>query len=154
MDERESRAWLGLVAVSQLLPNALDSQLQRDADLTHFEFMVLTALRFAPDSTLRMSDLAAATDATLARLSHVCSRLEKRGMVARSPSAEDRRATDVRLTPEGRRRLVHAVPGHIENARRLVIDALSPEQLDALAEITSVIRSRLSGGDTFVLRDE
>ncbi|NKF33423.1 MarR family transcriptional regulator, partial [Pseudomonas sp. BGM005] len=31
MDERESRAWLGLITVAQLLPAALDSQLQRDS---------------------------------------------------------------------------------------------------------------------------
>ena len=147
MDERESRAWLGLVTVSQLLPAALDSQLQRDAHLTHFEFMVLTALRFAPESTLRMTELAASTNSTLARLSHVCSRLTARGLVERSPSAEDRRVTNARLTSEGRRALIHAMPGHIDTARRLVIDALSPEQLDSLSDIADTITGRLTDGD-------
>lgn len=146
MDEHESRAWLGLVAVTQLLPAALDSQLQRDAHLTHFEFMVLTVLRFAPQSTLRMSALADATHATLTRLSHVCTRLEKRGMVERAPSPDDRRATDVRLTADGRRTLIRAMPGHIATARRLVIDALTPAQLDALAEIAESITDRLAAG--------
>jgi DNA-binding MarR family transcriptional regulator len=147
MDERESRAWLGLVAVTQLLPAALDSQLQRDAHLTHFEFMVLTALRFASQGTLRMTALADATNATLTRLSHVCTRLEKRGIVERTPSPDDRRATDVRLTTEGRRTLIRAMPGHIETARHLVIDALTPAQLEALAEIGETITGRLSGGE-------
>ncbi|MHC9046126.1 MarR family winged helix-turn-helix transcriptional regulator [Microbacterium saperdae] len=147
MDDRESRAWLGLVAVTQLLPAALDSQLQREAHLTHFEFMALTALRFAPESTLRMTALADATNATLTRLSHVCTRLEKRGIVERTPSPDDRRATDIRLTTEGRRMLIRAMPGHIETARRLVIDALTPAQLDALAQITGTITDRLSGGE-------
>ncbi|MCK2035727.1 MarR family transcriptional regulator [Microbacterium sp. SSW1-49] len=146
MDERESRAWLGLVAVTQLLPAALDSQLQREAHLTHFEFMVLTVLRFAPQSTLRMTALADATHATLARLSHVCTRLEKRGVVERTPSPDDRRATDVRLTSDGRRMLIRAMPGHIATARRLVIDALTPAQLDALAEIAESITDRLTAG--------
>ncbi len=149
MDERESRAWLGLVAVAQLLPAALDSQLQREAHLTHFEFMVLTALRFAPQSTLRMTALADATNATLTRLSHVCTRLEKRRIVARTPALDDRRATDIRLTTEGRRVLVRAMPGHIQTARRLVIDALTPAQLEALAEIAETITDRLSGGEPF-----
>lgn len=144
MDERESRAWLGLVTVAQLLPAALDSRLQRDSHLTHFEFMVLTALRFAPRSTLRMSALAASTNATLARLSHVCTRLEKRGIVERTVSSEDRRATDVTLTSEGRRILIKAMPGHIETARELVIDALTPAQLEALAEIAETITHRLA----------
>ena len=147
MDERESRAWLGLVAVTQLLPAALDSQLQREAHLTHFEFMVLTALRFAPQSTLRMTALADATNATLTRLSHVCARLEKRGIVERAPSADDRRATDIRLTGEGRRALITAMPGHIATARYLVIDALTPAQLEALADIAETITGRLAGDE-------
>ncbi|WEK62131.1 MAG: MarR family transcriptional regulator [Candidatus Microbacterium colombiense] len=147
MDEHESRAWLGLVAVTQLLPTALDSQLQRDAHLTHFEFMVLTALRFAPESTLRMTALADATNASLTRLSHVCTRLEKRGIVERTRSADDRRVTDVQLATEGRRMLIRAMPGHIETARHLVIDALTPAQRDALADIAETIIDRLSGAE-------
>ncbi len=89
MNEQESAAWLGLVTVCQLLPVALDSQLQRDSDMTHFEFLVLSVLKFAPDRTERMSDLARTTNATLPRLSHVCSRLEKRGLVERAASPDD-----------------------------------------------------------------
>ncbi|MGC0371215.1 MarR family winged helix-turn-helix transcriptional regulator [Microbacterium sp. SLBN-111] len=146
MNAQESAAWVGLVTVSQLLPAALDAQLQRDSRMTHFEFSVLTVLRFSPAQTLRMSALAGETASTLPRLSHVCARLEKRGLVERSPSADDRRATDVRLTGVGRRELIRATPGHIETARRLVVDALTPDQLDALAEISAVIRGRLAGG--------
>lgn len=146
MSAEESTAWLGLIAVAQLLPAALDAQLRRDAHLTHFEFMALTVLRFAPGGILHMTALADATNATLPRLSHVCSRLEGRGLVERSPSTRDRRATDVRLTAQGRRQLIRAMPQHIATARRLVVDALTPAQLDALAGITDAIRGRLSGG--------
>lgn len=145
MNPQESRAWLGLVSVSQLLPHVLDSQLLRDSELTHFEFTVLSALYVAPDSTLRMSKLAEETAATLPRLSHVCTRMGKRNLLERVPSSEDKRATDVVLTSEGRRLFIRSIPKHIELVRRLVIDALSPEQLDALAEISETIGARLEG---------
>lgn len=148
MNEQESAAWLGLVTVCQLLPAALDSQLKRDSDMTHFEFSVLSVLRFAPDATMRMTALATTTNSTLPRLSHVCSRLEQRGLADRFPCPEDGRATNVRLTPEGRNALVRAMPDHLATARRLVIDALTPEQLDALAEVTAVIRDQLDEGQT------
>lgn len=148
MNEQESAAWLGLVTVCQLLPTALDSQLKRDSDMTHFEFSVLSVLRFAPDATMRMTALATTTNSTLPRLSHVCSRLEKRGLADRFPCPEDGRATNVRLTSEGRNALVRAMPEHLATARRLVIDALTPEQLDALAEVTAVIRDQLDEGQT------
>lgn len=144
MNEQESAAWLGLTTVFQLLPSALDRQLQRDSGLTHFEFVVLSTLQLTPEPTMRMTALAQATDATLPRLSHVCGRLEKRGLVVRSPCPEDRRATNVGLTGDGRRELIRSVPGHIATARRLVIDALTPDQLDALTEITGAISARLA----------
>jgi hypothetical protein len=44
LDERESAAWVGLAAVMELLPGVLDSQLRRDAELTHFEYYALAML--------------------------------------------------------------------------------------------------------------
>jgi len=149
LDAEESAAWLSLVALTELLPSALDSQLQRDSDMTHFEFAVLSFLRFSPDSTRRMSDLAAGTNATLPRLSHVVSRLEKRGLVERVPCPEDRRATNARLTDAGRRELIRATPGHIALVRRVVIDSLDREQLAQLAEIAGAIGRALDPEQRF-----
>jgi DNA-binding MarR family transcriptional regulator len=143
MDDSESQAWLGLVAVLELLPSALDAQLQRDSGLTHFEFTVLTLLQFAPEHTLRMKRLAAGTNATLPRLSHVVSRLENRGLVERFPCPDDRRATNARLTDDGRRAVIRATPEHIALVRHLVIDALEPAQVDQLAAITGRLIDRL-----------
>lgn len=50
----ELAAWTRLVAVVELLPGVLDSQLQRDAELTHFEYFTLAMLSEAEDRTLRM----------------------------------------------------------------------------------------------------
>ena len=147
MNERESRAWRGLIAVTQLLPAALDARLQRDAQLTHFEFGVLTILHTMREPAMRMTELADATNATLPRLSNVCSRLEKRGLIERSPCADDRRATNVGLTTAGRRALIHSIPDHIATVRSVVVDALSEEQLDALADITDTIIERLASLD-------
>jgi DNA-binding MarR family transcriptional regulator len=135
MDDVESDAWLRLVTVLELLPTSLDAQLQQDSGMTHYEFVVLSLLRFAPETTLQSKDLAARTNATLPRLSHVVSRMADRGWVERLPSPGDRRATDVRLIDEGRRAVVRATAGHIAHARRLVIDRLDRDELVALASI-------------------
>jgi DNA-binding MarR family transcriptional regulator len=139
MNEQESAAWLSLISVLELLPATLDAQLQKDAALTHFEYVLLSMLQRAPEHVMRMKSLAAATNATLPRLSHVVSRLESRGLVERVPCEEDRRATNARLTAEGRRAVIRATPEHIATVRRLVIDALSSEQLDQLAGIGDAI---------------
>lgn len=134
MDELESRAWLALIATCELLPGALDAQLQADAGMSHFEFQLLGILNLAEESTMRMKQLATAANSTLPRLSKAVNRLEERGWMERFPCVEDRRATNVRLTQPGRRAMILATPGHLDTVRRGVLDLLSREQLVALAD--------------------
>lgn len=143
LDDDQMAAWVRLVALVELLPGVLDSQLRKDAGLTHFEYQVLAMLSQAPDRTLRMTALAARTNATLPRLSHVVRRLEERDLVERFPCPEDARATNARLTGSGWAKLRESAPGHVENVRRHVIDALTDEQVDQLVEISDAILARL-----------
>ena len=104
----ERDAWIPLVGMLIKLPAALDAQLQRDASLSHFEYMVLSRLSEAPGHTLRMSDLAILANGSLSRLSHVVTRLERRGWVRRESCPADGRYTNAVLTArwlgQGRRR--------------------------------------------------
>ena len=129
------RAWKKFVAVVEVLPGVLDSQLQRDADVTHFEYFTMAMLSEAPDRTLRMTSLASATNSTLPRLSHVVSRLEKRGYVDRAPCPEDRRATNATLTEEGWSKVVATAPGHVDTVRENVIEPLTAEDVADLDRI-------------------
>ncbi|WP_405432254.1 MarR family winged helix-turn-helix transcriptional regulator [Micromonospora sp. NBC_00617] len=138
--------WVQLVAVMELLPGALDSQLRRDAGLTHFEYMVLAMLSEAPGRTLRMTALAARTNATLPRLSHAVRRLEDRDLVERFPCPQDGRATNARLTEAGRQKVEASAPGHVANVQHHVFEVLSPEQVAQLAGITDAILDRLDPG--------
>jgi DNA-binding MarR family transcriptional regulator len=140
-DERAT--WLALAGVLEMLPGALDGQLQRDAGLTFFEYMVLAMLSEQPDRTLRMSQLAAVTNGSLSRLSHVATRLEKQGYLRRVASAQDRRATDAVLTGDGWDKVVATAPGHVEWVRTLVIDPLSPAQQSQLRTIGERILSAI-----------
>lgn len=139
----ESAAWVRLVALAELLPGALDAQLLRDAGLTHFEYVALMSLADAPNRTMRMTELASRSNATLPRLSHVARRLEARGLIDRSPCPEDGRATNATITPAGLDLLSSAAPGHVDTVRARVLDALSPEQLEQLYEIAGAVLARL-----------
>jgi DNA-binding MarR family transcriptional regulator len=143
LDQAEMSAWVRLVAVLELLPGALDAQLRRDAQLTHFEYYVLAMLSAAPDRTLRMTALARYTNATLPRLSHVVQRLEDRGLMKRFPCPQDRRATNARLTDTGWQKVVDTAPGHLATVRENVIDALTPEQIGQLTAIADAVLQRL-----------
>jgi DNA-binding MarR family transcriptional regulator len=143
LDDEQLAAWVKLVAVVELLPGVLDTQLRRDTGLTHFEYFVLAMLSEAPDRRLRMTALAQRTNATLPRLSHVVRRLEHRDLVQRFPCPEDGRATNARLTEAGRAKVVASAPGHVENVRRHVIDALTPDQVSQLSIIAGALLERL-----------
>ena len=83
LSKQEQGAWRTFAGMLLKLPAALDAQLQRDAGITHFEYLVLAGLSQAPDHALRMSSLACLVNGSLSRLSHVISRLERRGWVER-----------------------------------------------------------------------
>ena len=135
LTDEQLRAWKKLVAVVELLPGALESQLQRDSGLSHFEYFTLAMLSEAPERTLRMTSLAARTNATLPRLSHVISRLERRGLVRREACTEDRRATNAVLTDAGWAAVVAAAPGHVDTVRATVIDPLTATDVADLDRI-------------------
>lgn len=136
-------AWKKLIAVVELLPGALESQLRRDADLSHFEYFAMAMLSEAPERTLRMTALASLTNSTLARLSHVVSRLEGRGLVRRQPCGEDGRATNAVLTSKGWAKVVDTAPGHVATVRQNVIDPLTATDVAHLDRIMGRILGAL-----------
>jgi DNA-binding MarR family transcriptional regulator len=148
LDDEQQAAWVRLIAVVELLPGILDSQLRRDADLSHYEYFLLARLSESPERTLRMTALAARTNATLPRLSHVVRRLEDRGLVERFPCPEDGRATNARLTEQGWEKVVETAPGHVETVREHVIDALTPAQTRQLRGIAEAILGQLDPDGT------
>lgn len=149
LDADQMDAWLGLVGVLIKLPAALDTQLQRDSGVSHFEYQVLAGLSEAPERTLRMSTIAQFANGSLSRLSHVVQRLEDRGWVTRVPCPEDRRATNAVLTDAGYAKVVATAPGHVETVRRLVIDVLTSAQLAELSRITTTVVTTIEEDPAF-----
>jgi DNA-binding MarR family transcriptional regulator len=139
LTEDELASWYPLAGVMLKLNPALDAQLQRDSELTHFDYLCLAMLSEVEDWTLSMSALAGRTNASLSRLSHVISKLEKRGWVARRPSPHSRRVTLVRLLEDGWQVLVTAAPGHVETVRSLVFEGLTCDDVAALERIAGHI---------------
>lgn len=128
LDADQQRSWYAFAYLLIRLPAAMETQMQRDAGIGQFEYLVLSALSMAPDHTLRMSYLAEATASTLARLGNVVTRLEKRDWVRRSPDPTDGRYTLASLTEDGWAKVVASAPAHVDEVRRLVFDPLTKAQ--------------------------
>ncbi|HEY4462886.1 MAG TPA: MarR family transcriptional regulator, partial [Streptosporangiaceae bacterium] len=97
----------------------------------------------------RMSTLAALTNGSLSRLSHVADRLEKRGLLYRERDPENGRFMMAILTAEGYDLVVRAAPGHVEAVRDLFLDALSPVQLRALRDAGDHVLDQLGTGSSW-----
>lgn len=136
-------AWRKTIAVVERLPGILETQLQHDAGMSHFEYFTLAMLSEATDLKLRISELAVKTNATVARLSHVLSRLEKRGLVRREPCPLDGRATNAVLTAAGWDAVVAAAPGHVQTVRSTVLEPLTSADVADLERIMGLILSRM-----------
>ena len=147
LTEDELASWFPLAGVMLKLNPALDSQLQRDSDMTHFDYLCLAMLSEESEWTMTMSALAARTNASLSRLSHVITKLERRGWVCRSRSDVSRRVTMVRMTEEGYAVLVAAAPGHVETVKSLIYDGLEPEDVAHLRKLMSHILERIESSD-------
>ena len=143
LTEDQLAAWVRLAALVELLPGVLDTQLRRDADLTNFEYYVLAMLSESPRRTLRMTGSRHRPTPPCRVSPTWCNGWRHRGLVDRFPCPQDRRATNARLTDAGWSKVQQSAPGHVANVRRHVMDALTPDQVAQLADITEAILQRL-----------
>lgn len=139
LSEDQQQDWAALVRLVMTLPTAMDAQLKRDAGLNNFEYHLLARLSMAPGRVLVLSDLAGQAQGSLSRLSHALTRLERAGWVERRACNDRGRRVEARLTDAGMAKVEAAAPGHVREARRLVVDVLTPEQLAVLGEAACAI---------------
>ena len=143
LNAEEDAAWRAIAKLMVTLPWALECQLQHDAGLSFIEYHVLARLSEDPEHTLRMSELAMLTNASLSRLSHLVKRLELRGLLRREADPADGRFTNAIMTKTGYRLLVASAPGHVARVRSLVIDALNAAELRQLHNATERLLARI-----------
>ncbi|WP_327576119.1 MULTISPECIES: MarR family transcriptional regulator [unclassified Streptomyces] len=143
LDDDERQHWNAFAYVLTQLPAALEAQMQRDAGISQFDYVVMSALSMAPERTLRMSEVAQYAGSTLSRLSNVVGRLEKRGWIRRHPDPSDGRSTLASLTDDGMDKVVAAAPGHIDAVRRLIFDPLTKAQQRQLGAVSQRILGAL-----------
>ena len=86
-----------------------------------------------------MSELAHAVSQSRSRLTHTVKRLEVRGHAERTNCADDGRGVLASLTSAGINFLAQVAPGHVAAVRRILIDAVEPDDLEALGRACAAI---------------
>ena len=145
LSEPEAELFHAFYVMRRGFDRALDDQLQRDDGISISELEVLMALVRAPGRRLRVRDLVELTGWEKSRISHQVTRMEGRGFVERQECEEDRRASWIQLTGEGRRVVVRALPRHTATIRRILYDAITPQQQDELLAISLRMTAAMEG---------
>lgn len=148
LNEREQHAWRSFITMQMELESRLNRQLLGEIGLSSSDYGVLVHLSEAPEGRLRIFQLRAHLQWEKTRLTHHLGRMARRGLVEREPCATDPRGAFIRITDTGWEAIRTAAPMHVAHVRHMVIDRLSPEQLDMLAEISDLIRSGFDACDT------
>ncbi len=139
LDPTEDRAWRGFRRLFTLLEARLSRDLAEDSELSMADYTVLSNLAEAEGRRWRVSALAERMQWSQSRLSHQLRRMEERGLVSRERAEDDGRGAVVTLTKPGLRSIAAATPGHLQAVRKHMIDRLTPEQLQTLADIAEAV---------------
>lgn len=139
LDEREQAAWRGFVDMQAELMSRLEREMQHDAGLSGADFAILVSLSEAPDGRRRARDLGREIRWDKSRLSKHITRMEERGLVHREPCESDQRGSVVAISGPGLAAVEAAARPHVAHVRHWFVDAMTPEQLDTLAAISSAV---------------
>ncbi|MGW6441433.1 MarR family winged helix-turn-helix transcriptional regulator [Lentzea sp. NPDC055074] len=143
LDPVQLGAYFALVEVTSLLRHAVEQQLKDAGDLSYVQFQLLARLGDSPTGSHRMTDLADGVVYSRSGLTYQVGLLEKAGLVARTPSADDERGVTVTITGSGRDRLAAVLPGHVEVVSGLLFEPLSPDDVTALASLLTPVRDHM-----------
>ena len=101
--------------------------------------VLATLRRSGPPYQLRPSEFSGALMLTSSGTTKRLDRLERAGLIARSPAPEDRRGVVITLTGKGRALIDAVTEAHLENERSLLA-GLTPAEQDRLAGLLRKLR--------------
>jgi DNA-binding MarR family transcriptional regulator len=134
LDERELRAWRGMLRAHAALTKALDADLEAAHGLPLSSYEVLMYLNDADEQRMRMRDLAASVILSRSGLTRLADRLEREGLIRRESCDSDARGAYAALTPAGAELLAVARATHLAGVRSMFLGHFSDAELDALGD--------------------
>lgn len=132
----ELAAWRAFLRAHAVLTRALEAELLAEQDLSLATYDVLVQLAEAPEHRLRMTELSERVLLSRSGVTRLVDRMEKIGLVARSPVEGDGRGVAAELTDAGLRRLRTASRTHLAGVARHFAARLDAEDRTALERIS------------------
>lgn len=109
-DDDRFNAWLNLLQAYSVVTSRIEARLDAATGLSLPEHEVLIRLSQTPEQRMRMLDLSGLLLLSKSGVTRLVDRLEKRGLVERKMSPDDRRVVHAELTDGGSKALADASP--------------------------------------------
>ena len=138
--DTSAAAWIGLLETHKHLTRELEAELVAEHGLSISGLEVLFRLARADGHTMRLTALAEAAGLSLSRVSRILDALERRRLVERRSDADDSRAKQAWLTPQGLELLRAAQHTHFAGVERRFFDRISPSDVETLARVFEPFR--------------
>ena len=135
LDQQQLRLWVAYLGAHSAVISALEQGMDQDVGLPLPWYDVLVQLSMAPESRLRLGELAESVILTRSGITRLLDRMDAAGLVRREPAAGDRRGYFAVLTGEGQEMLEKAAPGHSQRAWDCFIQHVKPEEFPALQAV-------------------
>ena len=142
-DHGALRLWLRLLTCTQLVERRVRRALRERFEQTLPRFDLLAQLERCPEG-LKMSELSRRLMVTGGNVTALADQLEAEGLIQREPVADDRRATKLQLTPEGRRVFAGMAVEH-EAWVVAMFDGLSRDEQRQLQQLLGKLKAGLAG---------
>ncbi|MGV0741463.1 MarR family winged helix-turn-helix transcriptional regulator [Mycolicibacterium sp. XJ870] len=142
-------SWERFSEAASLLYRAIDTALTAKHSLTIPDLQILHRLNMDPRQGVRMGVLAEILFLAPGRVTWQVSRLEKRGLVRRVRSRDDRRMVVVAITTKGQAALQPALLTYSAIVRRHYLAPLTRVQMTALGDCTRRVSDALKFRDQF-----
>lgn len=139
LTELENEAWQGFLYTHDRLWTEIEAGIA-PLNVSMAEYSVLALLGQAGQQGMRMSELARLRLMSTSGFTRLADRLERRGLIQRNQSPDDKRSYVAVLTSEGRTLLRKAWRRQHADLRRLFFDRLEDDDLRDLARIWARLR--------------
>lgn len=141
--------WLSdLIRLEIALWERIDARLREKHDLPLSFFESLYFISRSRDNGHRIGDLAQALGVTVGGTSKLADRIEHAGLIRREPDPDDRRASRVALTPNGRRKLAAAVKTYEAELASVLDAVLSRTEQKHLHQLVARLLAATSLGES------
>jgi DNA-binding MarR family transcriptional regulator len=127
--------WQSFLAAHRLIVDQLAEEMEREHQLPLEWFDVLVHLADLPGMQSRQKDLRDRMLLSESGVSRLLVRMQKAGVITRTPADDDRRGMDIAITDAGRVALLAAIESHLDLVASLFTDRMTTTDRTALNRV-------------------